>query len=421
MAAVRGVGYRLSIPRFLAARALGSRLPSLYYGPLSNVGVITSPRRPLPDAHWARLVPILAGICGSDLGTVTGRNSPALSPLVSFPAVLGHEVVARVVEAGRQAGVAVGDRVVVNPFLPCRVRGLDPCPACQRNETCMCENVDRGNFAPGMLLGFCRDLPGAWGEEFLAHESQLFKAPPDLSDERLVLVEPLAIAMHAVLRELPAEGERVLVIGAGPIGLSVVASLRLLEQPVHVTVVAKYPVQEELARRLGADQVYRWGAGEAPAFRAAGEVTGARILKPLLGRSVVSGGFDVTYDCVGSRSSLDDALRVTRAGGRVVLAGAAGEIPRLDWTFVWSKGLRVVGSLGYEMEEVDGRRIHTMELVMELLQRRPDVPVEAMITHRFPLSQYREALALNLGPQRREAVKVVFVGPAGEAGTLGGP
>lgn len=421
MAAVRGVGYRLSIPRFLAARALGRRLPTLYYGTLSNVGVVTSPRRPLPDGQWARLVPILAGICGSDLGTVTGKNSPALSPLVSFPAVLGHEVVARVVEAGPQAAVAVGDRVVVNPFLPCQVRGLDPCPACQRGETCMCENFDRGAFAPGMLLGFCRDLPGAWAEEFLVHKSQIFAAPPTLSDERLVLVEPLAIAMHAVLREPPAEGERVLVVGAGPIGLATVASFRLLELPVHVTVVAKYPLQEELARRFGADQVYRWGRGEAPAFRAAREVTGARILRPLLGRSVVSGGFDVTYDCVGSRSSLDDALRVTRAGGRVVVAGAAGQIPQLDWTFVWSKGLRVVGSVGYEMEQVDGRQVHTIQLAMELLDRHPDLPLEAMITHRFPLSQFREALALSLGPQRREAVKVVFTGPAGEGGTLGGP
>ncbi|MFS8492546.1 MAG: alcohol dehydrogenase catalytic domain-containing protein, partial [Limnochorda sp.] len=138
-AVVRGVGYRLSIPRYLAAKALGRRLPTLYYGRLSNVGVITLPRRPLPGPDWVRLVPILAGICGSDLGTITGRNSPALSPLVSFPAVLGHEVVARVVEAGPQAGGAAGQRVGVNPFLPCQGRGLEPCPTCQRGGTCMWE------------------------------------------------------------------------------------------------------------------------------------------------------------------------------------------------------------------------------------------------------------------------------------------
>lgn len=420
-AVVRGVGYRLSIPRYLAAKALGRRLPTLYYGRLSNVGVITLPRRPLPGPDWVRLVPILAGICGSDLGTITGRNSPALSPLVSFPAVLGHEVVARVVEAGPQAGVAAGQRVVVNPFLPCQVRGLEPCPTCQRGETCMCENFDQGAFAPGMLLGFCRDLPGAWSEEFLAHRSQLFPAPAGLSDDRLVLVEPLAIALHAVLREPPGEGARVLVVGAGPIGLATIAALRLLELPVHVTVVAKYPLQEELARRFGADRVYRWRRGEAPAFRAAREVTGARILKPVLGRAVVSGGFDVTYDCVGSRASLDDALRVTRPGGRVVVAGAAGQIPQLDWTFVWSKGLRVVGSVGYELEQVGGRQVHTIQLAMELLEGRPDLPLEAMITHRFPMERYREALALSLGPQRREAVKVVFTGPAREDGAFGRP
>lgn len=406
------MGYRLSIPRFLAARALGRRAPSLYYGPLSSLGEVTVPRRPLPGRGWARLVPILAGICGSDLGTLAGKNSPALSPIVSFPSILGHEVVARVVEAGPDAGVDRGARVVVNPFLSCQVRGLDPCPACRRGETCACENFDRGEFAPGMLLGFCRDLPGAWGEEFLAHGSQLFPAPEDLPDDRLVLVEPLGIALHAVLREPPAPGDRVLVIGAGPIGLNTVAALRLLELPVHVTVLAKYPIQADLARRFGADAVYRPGQGEEPAFQAAREVTGARVLKPLLGRRVVSGGFDVTYDCVGSRASLDDALRVTRVGGLVVLAGAAGEIPRLDWTFVWAKSLRLMGSVGYEVESFQGRRVHTLQLAMELLQRHPEFPLEAMITHRFPLNRFREALALSLGPRRREAVKVVFTGPA---------
>ncbi|MBM3946993.1 MAG: alcohol dehydrogenase, partial [SAR202 cluster bacterium] len=125
--------YRRSIPRYLVVRLLGRRLPSLVTGVASVVRLANIPEPPLPSAQWVRVRPRLTGICGSDVAVLTAEGTPYLSALVSFPFVLGHEVVGDVTEAGREASeVKVGQRVVVEPALGCRVRGLaEPCGPCR--------------------------------------------------------------------------------------------------------------------------------------------------------------------------------------------------------------------------------------------------------------------------------------------------
>ena len=163
--------------------------------------------------------PRLSGICGTDMGTITAKSSPALAPYVSFPSVMGHEVVADVIEVGEAVDhCQPGDRVVIDPFISCYVRGLEPCPSCARGFTARCERAagdESGDQlqAPGMILGFCRELPGAWAERMVVHRSQVFQVPDALSDEVAVLVEPLAVCVHAALKRLPAPGDRVLVLG----------------------------------------------------------------------------------------------------------------------------------------------------------------------------------------------------------------
>jgi Zn-dependent alcohol dehydrogenase len=94
----------------------------------------------------------LAGVCGSDLALLFGKNSPRLSPFFSFPAVLGHEIL----------GEVDGVRVAVNPTTSCRERGLSPCDACVRGHDNLCANAAEGPLAAG-LIGYNRDLPGGWG------------------------------------------------------------------------------------------------------------------------------------------------------------------------------------------------------------------------------------------------------------------
>jgi len=262
---MRGLGLRVgsSALNYRALRVLGMRVPRWTGGRLPWLGLSEYTLGELPGPDWVRLRPLLSGICGSDLSLLTGRSSAVLSPFNSFPAILGHEVVAAVEEAGAVAGVAVGQRVVLDPIISCAVRGLDPCPGCTAGTPALCRRASEGALAPGMLIGFCRDLPGAWSEGMLAHASQLHAVPAQLSDETAALAEPLACGLHAVLAQAPAEGERALVIGGGAIGLGTLAALRMVAPGTETTIVVRHPLQAELARQFGAHQarLYLFGSG----------------------------------------------------------------------------------------------------------------------------------------------------------------
>ncbi|MGH2456038.1 MAG: zinc-dependent alcohol dehydrogenase, partial [Candidatus Limnocylindria bacterium] len=308
---VRGVRQRFaaSALNYRTLRLLGPRLPRLTGGWMPWVGLDRFPAPALPGPEWVRLRPVMAGVCGTDMALLTGRASAVLSPFASFPAVLGHEVVGRVVEAGPGAGTAVGSRVILDPLLGCAVRGLEPCRWCATGQPGLCLRQADGAFAPGPMLGFCRDLPGAWSEEMVAHRSQLHAVPDAVSDEVAVLIEPLAVALHGVLAAPPQDGEQVLIIGGGTMGLCTLAAVRMAAPGARVTVVARHAAQRAMAERLGAAAV----VGDAVV--AAAGLAGARRYRSLVGEEVLTGGFDQVYDAVGSRASLDAAIRVAAGHG----------------------------------------------------------------------------------------------------------
>ncbi|HET6381349.1 MAG TPA: alcohol dehydrogenase catalytic domain-containing protein, partial [candidate division Zixibacteria bacterium] len=286
---VRGIRQRFPATalNYRALRLVGSRLPRLTGGWMPWVGLDRFPSPPLPGPDWVRLRPALSGVCGTDVALLTGKTSAVLSPFASFPAVLGHEVLAEVVEPGPASGMAGGERVVLDPLLGCVVRGLEPlCTWCAAGQPGHCLRLAEGRFAPGPMVGFCADLPGGWSEELVAHASQLHRAPDALRDEAAVLVEPLSVALHAVLAEPPADGQRVLVIGGGTLGLLTLAALRLVAPGAEVTVVARHPAQRELARRLGAAAVV------GSPLQAATERAGARRYRSILGEDVLTGGVE---------------------------------------------------------------------------------------------------------------------------------
>jgi L-iditol 2-dehydrogenase len=183
---MRAVTFDVSVPRYLLAKGLGGVTTAVTLGSLSGVRLGDVPEPPLPGQDWARLEVILAGICGTDIGNLTYSASPVLEPFGSFPAVLGHEILARVSEVGPGVTRArVGDRVVVDPMLSCRVRGYgdDLCPSCSAGFSSTCERggeegpllIGGRNLSRGLTIGYHRDLPGGWGTGLVAHDSQLFR------------------------------------------------------------------------------------------------------------------------------------------------------------------------------------------------------------------------------------------------------
>ncbi|HSR41629.1 MAG TPA: alcohol dehydrogenase catalytic domain-containing protein [Longimicrobiales bacterium] len=410
---MKAVTFRVSVPGYLKARTLGRITDSAVFGALSGLGMEERSPTALPGPGWVRLRVLLSGICGSDIGNLTYSSSPSMEPFGSFPAVLGHEILARVEEVGAESGLLrPGMRVAVDPMLSCRVRGWpEPCPSCRAGLHGTCERageegpleVSGSPLAPGLTMGYHRDLPGGWCPEIIAHRSQLFPVE-ELDDRTAVLVEPLSIGMHAAIRTPLPDSGPVLVIGSGAIALGTIWALRALGWDGELVAQTKRAHEGRIARVLGADEVVAPG-DEA---RQALIDTGARAYMPIIGPEVYAGGgFPLIFDCVGNEGSLGQALRHASPRGRLVVLGCAGEIRKLDLTMLWARELRVSGFVGYGREEWRGEALHTFEVTRRLLEETR-APVREIVTHVFPLGEYRDALSAAARHGSSEAVKVAL-------------
>jgi threonine dehydrogenase-like Zn-dependent dehydrogenase len=132
-----------------------------------------------------------------------------------------------------------------------------------------------------------------------------------------------------------------------------------------------------------------------------------RLHKPILGRHVGVGGFDRTFVCVGAARAMDDAMRVTRAGGTIVLLGNASTMDGVDWTPLWLKELTVRGSLCYGAHAHGGTTRGAFAEAAELIADGR-APVAPLLTHTFPLADYRRALAAAMDKGGERSVKVAF-------------
>jgi threonine dehydrogenase-like Zn-dependent dehydrogenase len=414
---VRAVTFDVSVPRFLLAKSVGRVSDSVLYGAFSGVKLVDRPAPTLPGPEWVRLEVVLAGICGTDIGNLTYSASPAMEPFGSFPAVLGHEILGRVVETGVDVPqVEVGQRVAVDPYVHCRIRGWDAdhwCGSCVDGRHATCEragddgplHVDGAAFAPGTIQGYHRSLPGGWGQEVVAHRSQLFPAPDALDDRTAALTEPIGIALHAVLNTPhPDPSEPILVLGSGPIALATIWSLRATGFTGEIVAQIKRDHEAAMARALGASTIVRPG-DEA---RAAMVGTGASAYMPLVGDEVYAGGgFPLIYDCVGSRATLSQALRYATPRGRLVVLGCAAEMKKLDLTFLWARELDVRGFTGYGRERFRGETKHTYEIAHDLLVETA-APMAQLVTHVFPLAETRRALGVAGNRRKWKSVKVLL-------------
>jgi threonine dehydrogenase-like Zn-dependent dehydrogenase len=413
---MRALSFDISVPRYLLTRTTKRWTNLAVHGPGSGLRLRSLPEPRIPGPGWTRLEVLAAGICGTDLHTLAFSHSPSLEPFSSFPAVLGHEILAQVVEVGPGVDrVEVGQRVAVDPLVSCTVRGFAPeaaCPSCAAGAPGTCDNsaepgalqIGGRPISRGTTIGSHRDLPGGWGEQLIAHQSQLFPVSDELPDDTAVLIEPLSVAIHALLRSPPKDDEPVLVIGSGPIALGTVWALRATGFTGPLVAQAKRPHEAALATSLGADEVVTPG----PEARRALEDTGARAYQPPLGPEVYwGGGFPMVFDCVGNQSSVDQALRFVGARGRIVLMGCAGALRNLDLSPLWARELQLLGTVFYGTETWCGEARHTFEVTHQLLLET-EAPIQDLVTHHFPLDHYQKALRAASDHASSGAVKVVL-------------
>jgi threonine dehydrogenase-like Zn-dependent dehydrogenase len=401
--------FERSLPRFAASR-IASGLGSGRGARVAPLRLVDTEAPDLPGEGWHRVSPILSGICGSDLATLDGRSSRYFEPLVSFPFVPGHEVVGTLeapATAADGSSLDAGHRVVIQPVLGCAARGIEPpCPSCSAGHSGDCEHVAFGHISPGIQTGFCSDTGGGWSTAGLvAHESQLHAVPENLSDNDAVTIEPVACALHSVLRAGLGEDQVVAVLGAGTLGLATVAALTHLSSqgivplPRAVLVGARYANQRTLADDLGAttalppDQLSRAVRRHSRSMTMGG-ASSARL----------TGGADLVFDCVGSADSIGQSLEMVRPRGTVVLVGMPGRVS-VDLASLWHREVRLVGAYAYGNESVLGQEQSTFSLAIDA--------VAAMHTGRFvsatyPLDRFEEAVAHAGAAGRRGAVKIAF-------------
>lgn len=388
--------YHHSPGRFLAARGLtatraGGRMSGMIAGNMAPLRLVNRHAPELPGPGWTRVAPRLAGICGSDLGLLTGRSSPYLSPMTSMPFVPGHEIVGETQDD--LPGMPKGTRVVIDPVLSCAARGTPECRWCAEGRQSRCDHITTGRISAGLQTGFCADTGGGWSRQFVAHAGQLHEVPDGLPDDRAVLAEPLACAVHSV-RRVPVEpGAAAVIVGAGTVGLLTLLALRELTEVGPVYVVAKHGHQRDRARALGATAIIEPGK----AVRSLRRVTTARMHSPERGPAFLLGGVDMAFECTGGTAGLDTALRLVRAGGTVVLSGMPSG--NVDLTPLWYRELNLAGAYASGADGAD---------FADALRLAATAPLDGYVGTTYPLARWREALGHAADAGRLGTVKVAF-------------
>src|SRR4051794_13717319 len=285
---------------------------------------IDEPKLLGPD--WAVIRPRLTGICGSDTKQVLmdfeGAEDSPMTAFISFPQVLGHEVVATVEEVGSNVdGIEAGQRVVLNPWLSCGPRGISPpCPACQIGDWSMCIHFHDGRLTQGIHTGNSSDATGGFAELVPAHQHMMIPVPDGVPDEVAVLADPFAVSLHAITRNPPPPGGKAVVYGAGALGTCAVAILKALHPDVEVAVVAAWDAQAALAEKHGATVLRPEPRLELIEGLAAW--SGGVLRTPWDGLPACHpGAIDVVYDTVGAPATAEVNVRVLKERGTMVQLG----------------------------------------------------------------------------------------------------
>ena len=392
----------VSVPSILLTRLLGRVSRSAYFAPTSPLQLSTLPDPPLPAPDWVRVRNRLCGICGSDLHQIFLDTSLDIAP-VALPSnkriYFGHEMIGEVIEAGSAVTeFKIGDRVTRwGRADDCRARGRSTlCRACARGHRVLCQFASEPRDH--------HPIGGGFGDSYITPAATLLRIHDGVTDEQATLIEPIAVAIHAASRRVAQKGERVLVLGCGVIGFLLMQTIRAYQPECEITAFAQFEWQAEQARKYGADKTF---LTRDDGFTEVAKLSGAKLYAGRMNNRMLMGGFDVVFDVVGIESTLNNALRWTRANGDVVIVGVNLHRMTLDVTPIWYQEVNLIGAVGHDVVTWKGETASTFELAMRWIDDGT-IHCEGLITHRFPLKEYRHAFEVAVEKNRYRSIKVMF-------------
>lgn len=325
-----------------------------------GIDVVTAPT-PSPGPHDALVRTVLTGICGSDTHAAHGQH-----PFIPLPYHPGHEVVGVVQEIGTEvASVCPGQRVTVEPTLPCW-----ECKMCTSGRSNLCERLQ--------FFG-CGWEQGGMADFFTVPANRLHAIPDELDDASAALIEPLSTPLHAVRLAGGVAGKAVAVIGAGTIGLLLLAVLRAHDAH-RVVVTDMLPSKRQRALSLGADAVVDAASDDV-----------LEQVRTALGESA-----DMVFDCVAVESTVGTAFGLASKGGVVVIVGVPTRHVTVPLPIIQDHQIRIQGSATYLAEDYDES---------SNLLRQGNVRTEDIVTATRPLDEVAEAFELS---SSCEQVKVLL-------------
>ncbi|WP_246628326.1 NAD(P)-dependent alcohol dehydrogenase [Paenibacillus oenotherae] len=323
--------------------------------------------RPVPGPDEALIKVACIGICGSDIHYYEhGRIGRYV---VEEPLILGHEVAGTIVQVGANvSNVAVGDRVAIEPGVPC-----GRCDYCKGG---------RYNLCPDVFFLATPPDNGAWADYIVMRSDVLFKLPDTMSFEEGALLEPLSVGYHAMNRANVRPSDKLFITGLGPIGLLAIQAAKLFGvQEIYASDVVAF--RREVALQMGATAVFN------PLEDSIVEE---------LARLTDHTGIDVVIESSGNHSSISSTVNVVKRGGRIVFVGLPPENKvLLDVDKIIDSELNIYGVFRYA---------NTYAAAIQAYAKS-DLNMSEIITHQFDLQHISEALQL-CRTQKDKAIKVMI-------------
>ena len=303
------------------------------------------------------------GICGSDIHVYHGKH-----PFTKYPITQGHEVSGQIAALGASVqGLHIGQKVTIEPQVVC-----GRCYPCRHGKYNLCEELK--------VMGF--QTTGTASEYFKAPELNVTKLPDDMDYSKGAMIEPLAVAVHAISRAGDIRGKRVSVIGAGPIGNLVAQSAKAMgAERVMLSDVSDYRLS--LGKKVGIDAVYNTRESDYNAD-----------LIDCFGPDKA----DIIYDCAGNDITMNSAIRSARKGSTIILVAVYAGMANVDLAVLNDHELDLNTTMMYRHEDYE----KAIELVNE-----KKIDLESLMSNTFPFMEYQKAYEY-IDQNREKAMKVLI-------------